>query len=203
MNTPYLAFVATKDIPAWTEFTFDYDPSAADVKITSKGKSKMKATKIPPGAKACECGSVDCRGYVRVWVGLDIYTSHCLFIREFFIFLYTTIRTSRLYIHLPCCLVYLEKSPLLCKIPYEWLHLRVMLKYLSLCTTSINQGLEPYLVLSYEVSTYRYYIVTWLRKTVPSYIDCSRLLRLAQRSFRRTIRRNFGGKIEGRNKILA
>jgi histone-lysine N-methyltransferase SUV39H len=63
MNTPYLAFVALKDIRAGTEFTFDYDPNA---KTKSKGKGKGKI-KIPPGAKPCMCGASGvCRGWVRV-----------------------------------------------------------------------------------------------------------------------------------------
>ncbi|RDB30047.1 Histone-lysine N-methyltransferase, H3 lysine-9 specific, partial [Hypsizygus marmoreus] len=62
MNMPYLAFVATEDITARTEFTFDYDPAAAS-KTKGKGKGKVA---IPEGAKPCMCGAPACRGWVRV-----------------------------------------------------------------------------------------------------------------------------------------
>ncbi|KAK7470395.1 hypothetical protein VKT23_001822 [Stygiomarasmius scandens] len=59
MKMPNLVFVASRDIPAGTEFTFDYDPSAAQ--LSSKGKGR-----IPKGASECMCGSEECRGFVRV-----------------------------------------------------------------------------------------------------------------------------------------
>ncbi|KAG6861171.1 hypothetical protein C0995_002978 [Termitomyces sp. Mi166 len=67
MNMPYIAFVAAKDIPAGTEFSFDYDPRA-----TKKYREKREAAKgkpkyiIPKGRKPCSCGSGLglCRGYV-------------------------------------------------------------------------------------------------------------------------------------------
>jgi len=67
MNTPYLAFVALKDIPAWTELTVDYDPGATKIKGQGRGRGKGKGkTKIPPGAKPCMCGATAiCRGWVR------------------------------------------------------------------------------------------------------------------------------------------
>jgi hypothetical protein len=92
MNTPYLAFVALKDIPAGTELTFDYDPGGSRSKkrgrkskgdtvqtgytntgCKPKGRpgrppgSKNKSSQIlPPGMKPCMCGEKDvCRGWVR------------------------------------------------------------------------------------------------------------------------------------------
>ncbi|KAF8066959.1 hypothetical protein FPV67DRAFT_1417027, partial [Lyophyllum atratum] len=66
MNTPYIAFVAKVDIPAGTEFTVDYDPGAAEApKAKGKGKGKGRPV-IPEGAEPCRCGSVECRGWVRV-----------------------------------------------------------------------------------------------------------------------------------------
>ncbi|TFK34651.1 hypothetical protein BDQ12DRAFT_689322 [Crucibulum laeve] len=60
MNMPYLAFVATEDIPARTEFTVDYDPAAPIAAVDKKGRFK-----IPEGARKCKCLSKACRGYVR------------------------------------------------------------------------------------------------------------------------------------------
>jgi histone-lysine N-methyltransferase SUV39H len=63
MNTPYIAFVATQDIPPRTELTFDYDPAASRAKAKGKGKAKAK---IPSGAKRCRCDAEECRGWVKV-----------------------------------------------------------------------------------------------------------------------------------------
>ena len=59
---PYLAFVATRDIAAREELTFEYDPAAARMPA-KKGKKKLR---IPEGAKHCECGAEVCREWV--WV---------------------------------------------------------------------------------------------------------------------------------------
>ena len=68
-NQPYHAYYALEDIPAGTEFTFDYDPKATDLiqeaQALSKKKGKGKAVK-PKGAHDCLCGSTACRGWVRV-----------------------------------------------------------------------------------------------------------------------------------------
>ncbi|KAF8629520.1 hypothetical protein AX17_005646 [Amanita inopinata Kibby_2008] len=78
--TPYIIFYAMQDIPAKSEFTVDYDPSAGDyevkVKRKKKGKGKKKWGKnkgnkekvrdLPPGAILCKCDEETCRGWVRV-----------------------------------------------------------------------------------------------------------------------------------------
>ncbi|KDR84130.1 hypothetical protein GALMADRAFT_236807 [Galerina marginata CBS 339.88] len=63
---PYIAFVAGEDIPARTEFTFDYDPKAAEkqARAQAKGKGKAKSSAIPEGSKPCHCGAAQCRGYI-------------------------------------------------------------------------------------------------------------------------------------------
>ncbi|GLB41257.1 putative set domain-containing protein [Lyophyllum shimeji] len=67
LNMPYIAFVAKVDIPAGTEFTFDYDPAAAALQEVQQGKGKGRRKRvIPDGAKECRCGSDECRGWVRV-----------------------------------------------------------------------------------------------------------------------------------------
>jgi histone-lysine N-methyltransferase SUV39H len=59
MNQPYLAFVATKDIPAHTEFTLSYNPaaSAALAKGKKKGKKKILVDGLP-----CHCSAKTCLG---------------------------------------------------------------------------------------------------------------------------------------------
>ncbi|KAG6877412.1 hypothetical protein C0992_010018 [Termitomyces sp. T32_za158] len=75
MNMPYIAFAATKDIPAGTEFSFDYDPIATkqfrERRRGGKGNYKSasasaSAIPIPKGRKMCSCGAGPglCRGYV-------------------------------------------------------------------------------------------------------------------------------------------
>lgn len=59
MYQPYLAFVATTDIPARKELTIDYNPKAQP----QKGKGK---TRVPDGAKPCRCGTPQCRGWLAV-----------------------------------------------------------------------------------------------------------------------------------------
>lgn len=66
---PFIAFVASEDIPAMTEFTLDYDPKAAEqfaaAKALDKGKKKAKQQYVPSnGDHRCSCSSPDCRGYM-------------------------------------------------------------------------------------------------------------------------------------------
>ncbi|KAG6865273.1 hypothetical protein C0991_004012 [Blastosporella zonata] len=64
MNMAYIAFVATQDIPAFTEFMFDYDPMATRAFIeqrekrdNAKGKdkdgSRSRKRAVPMGRKPC------------------------------------------------------------------------------------------------------------------------------------------------------
>jgi hypothetical protein len=70
-NVAFLAFIATADIPARTEFTFDYDPDAQrahDAQALAEGPRKRQRgskPKRPPGAMDCVCGAQRCRGWVR------------------------------------------------------------------------------------------------------------------------------------------
>ncbi|KAK7052543.1 hypothetical protein R3P38DRAFT_3255694 [Favolaschia claudopus] len=78
----FLAFIAKTDIPAHTEFTFDYDPGAQyeyvkwylkEKEKREKGKGKKRDMKgkdlkkpRPEGAaRDCVCGTEMCRGWVR------------------------------------------------------------------------------------------------------------------------------------------
>ncbi|KIM86527.1 hypothetical protein PILCRDRAFT_307091 [Piloderma croceum F 1598] len=60
MNQPYLAFVATQDIPARMEFTLSYNPAASAVRAGGDGKGKLK---VPEGALSCHCSSTSCLGW--------------------------------------------------------------------------------------------------------------------------------------------
>ncbi|KAI0757427.1 hypothetical protein C8Q80DRAFT_100272 [Daedaleopsis nitida] len=62
-NQPYLAFVATQDIPHHRELTIDYDPKGAEAARNSKGKGRAQK---PEGARDCVCGMDSCRQWVRV-----------------------------------------------------------------------------------------------------------------------------------------
>ena len=62
-GTPFVVFVASCDIRAGTEFTLDYNPKAAKQEPQSPKKGKTRE-KIPEGALACLCGSIQCRGYL-------------------------------------------------------------------------------------------------------------------------------------------
>ncbi|KAI9059590.1 SET domain-containing protein [Trametes sanguinea] len=64
LNQPYLAFVATADIPARTELTIDYDPKAGEEARAARQKGRRRSP--PPGARECMCGAESCRGWVRV-----------------------------------------------------------------------------------------------------------------------------------------
>lgn len=58
---PFIVFVASYDIPARTELTFDYNPKAAQRRQKKKGK---KVEDIPEGSVPCLCCSSRCRGYL-------------------------------------------------------------------------------------------------------------------------------------------
>ena len=68
LNTPFIVFCATQDIPAKCELTVDYDPCAVDEVIVKKHKGGKRSTKrlAPEGAIPCKCGEDECRGWVRV-----------------------------------------------------------------------------------------------------------------------------------------
>jgi histone-lysine N-methyltransferase SUV39H len=61
---PFIVFVAASDITAGTEFTFDYDPKAAEQAERRKKKKGKRPEEIPEGAVICLCGSSECRGYL-------------------------------------------------------------------------------------------------------------------------------------------
>ena len=63
LKQPFLAFVATEDIPPRTELTIDYDPNGAREAQQHKGK---RAQARPKGARECMCNKDSCRGWVRV-----------------------------------------------------------------------------------------------------------------------------------------
>lgn len=53
---PYVAFVASTDIPAGTELTIDYHPYA---EADKKGKRAAKG-------RECRCGAEACRGWFEM-----------------------------------------------------------------------------------------------------------------------------------------
>jgi len=62
---PFIVFVASCDIPARTEFTFDYNPKAAAQASQKRQKKKGKRVEdIPEGSIPCLCCSSECRGYL-------------------------------------------------------------------------------------------------------------------------------------------
>jgi histone-lysine N-methyltransferase SUV39H len=62
---PYIVFVAACDITAGVEFTFDYNPKAAEQARERRKKKKGKRPEeIPEEAILCKCGSSECRGYL-------------------------------------------------------------------------------------------------------------------------------------------
>ncbi|TBU26365.1 SET domain-containing protein [Dichomitus squalens] len=63
LKQPFLAFVATEDIPPRTELTIDYDPNAALEAQKSNGKRPRTR---PEGARECMCNTDSCRGWIRV-----------------------------------------------------------------------------------------------------------------------------------------
>ncbi|KAJ7620960.1 SET domain-containing protein [Roridomyces roridus] len=66
-NMPYIALVATKTIPAYTELTFDYNPSHQiefeAKRYKEKSKSIMKQSKT---RTRCLCGAAQCRKWLSV-----------------------------------------------------------------------------------------------------------------------------------------
>ncbi|KAJ6629377.1 hypothetical protein B0H10DRAFT_1776379, partial [Mycena sp. CBHHK59/15] len=66
-NIHYLAFVATQNIPAYTELTFDYNPAhqiAWELKrYREKSRSKKNKSKTQT---RCLCGSSQCRAWLSV-----------------------------------------------------------------------------------------------------------------------------------------
>jgi len=61
---PYIAFFAIRDIPAGEELTIDYHPSAEEevAANTEEGKGKGK---MLPTALLCQCGTRQCRGWIK------------------------------------------------------------------------------------------------------------------------------------------
>ncbi|KAJ7721111.1 SET domain-containing protein, partial [Mycena metata] len=66
-NLPYLAFVATQNIPAFTELTFDYNPAhQTEWELrTYKEKTRAKKSKAKKQTR-CLCGTSQCRGWLSV-----------------------------------------------------------------------------------------------------------------------------------------
>ncbi|KAJ6494069.1 SET domain-containing protein, partial [Mycena vitilis] len=66
-NMPYLALVATKNIPAYTELTFDYNP-AHQTEWELKRYREKSRSKMSKGKKQtrCLCGARECRGWLSV-----------------------------------------------------------------------------------------------------------------------------------------
>ncbi|KAJ6555200.1 hypothetical protein DFH09DRAFT_574809 [Mycena vulgaris] len=69
-NIPYLVFVTTKNIPAYTELTFDYNP-AHQIEFESKRFIEKTSSKRSKSKKhtACLCGTPKCRG----WLSVSLY----------------------------------------------------------------------------------------------------------------------------------
>ncbi|KAJ7062066.1 hypothetical protein C8F01DRAFT_1136325 [Mycena amicta] len=67
-NIPYIAFVACKDIPAYTELTFDYNPHHQSKFEAMSAKERAEHLRGKPhdlksGDTRCLCGSKNCRGW--------------------------------------------------------------------------------------------------------------------------------------------
>ncbi|KAJ7080633.1 SET domain-containing protein [Mycena belliarum] len=66
-NLPYLAFMATRNICAYTELTFDYNPADQQAwehkKFKEKGRAKKKRGKTQT---QCRCGAENCRGWLSI-----------------------------------------------------------------------------------------------------------------------------------------
>ncbi|KAG1756670.1 SET domain-containing protein [Suillus paluster] len=62
VNMPYVAFVASRDIPAGEELNIDYEPSAAEEIAAGTTKQKQK---MSPTALLCRCGAEQCRGWIK------------------------------------------------------------------------------------------------------------------------------------------
>jgi len=63
---PFIAFVATKDLPAKTEFTVDYNPRAAErflmAQVEKNQHAELEITNANE-SRPCKCGSDICRGF--------------------------------------------------------------------------------------------------------------------------------------------
>ncbi|KAJ7244382.1 hypothetical protein B0H12DRAFT_1129251 [Mycena haematopus] len=67
-NMPYLALVATENIPAFTELTVDYNPAHQTEwqSKTRKAKARSKKNKSKKLTTRCLCGTKQCRGWLPV-----------------------------------------------------------------------------------------------------------------------------------------
>ncbi|KAJ7261564.1 hypothetical protein C8J57DRAFT_467138 [Mycena rebaudengoi] len=67
-NMPYLALVATEDIPAFTELTFDYNPAHQTEWELKRYREKTRSKKKNKSKKQtrCLCGASICRGWLSV-----------------------------------------------------------------------------------------------------------------------------------------
>ncbi|KAJ6480150.1 SET domain-containing protein [Mycena sanguinolenta] len=66
-NMPYLAFVATKNISAFTELTFDYNPAHQTEFQLKKYREKAHITRKKSKTRTrCLCGASQCRGWLSV-----------------------------------------------------------------------------------------------------------------------------------------
>ncbi|KAJ7035155.1 SET domain-containing protein [Mycena alexandri] len=63
-NIAFLAFIATDDIPARKELTFDYDPEAQREYLAALYE-KRTPPPMQKGATVCGCDAEHCRGWVR------------------------------------------------------------------------------------------------------------------------------------------
>lgn len=64
---PYLAFAAAKDIAAYEELTFDYNPAhQIEYELKKyKEKARSKQSKSKKHTR-CLCGAENCRGWLSV-----------------------------------------------------------------------------------------------------------------------------------------
>ncbi|KAJ7843982.1 hypothetical protein B0H14DRAFT_2585404 [Mycena olivaceomarginata] len=66
-NMPYLAFVATEDIPAHTELTFDYNPAHQTEWESKRLREKSRSKKnMGKNHTRCLCRTSNCRGWLSV-----------------------------------------------------------------------------------------------------------------------------------------
>ncbi|KAJ7216924.1 hypothetical protein C8J57DRAFT_1482982 [Mycena rebaudengoi] len=66
-NMPYLALVATEEIPAFTELTFDYNPAHQTEWELKRYREKMRSKKNKSKKQTrCLCGASICRGWLSV-----------------------------------------------------------------------------------------------------------------------------------------
>ncbi|KAJ7143773.1 hypothetical protein C8R44DRAFT_758863 [Mycena epipterygia] len=66
-NMPYLALVATENIPAYTELTFDYNPAHQTEWELKRYREKTRSKKNKSKKQTrCLCGTSKCRGWLSV-----------------------------------------------------------------------------------------------------------------------------------------